>query len=144
MAWRACGDDKAFLDAHQPVDLTFKLGDLLLALGQGTRRIRNLIDRVHQTVNQQIRLKKRHSCVQVPWPLHGQRFTQSNIPRDWPGQTLHVGLYLLPNVRGRDRHALQCVRGYVREADPLFLTRRACSANGEQFIPVVRSLQAGL
>jgi hypothetical protein len=32
----------------------------------------------------------------------------------------------------------------VREADPLFLTRRACSANGEQFIPVVRSLQAGL
>jgi hypothetical protein len=58
LAWRACGDDEAFLDAHQPVYFTFKLGDLPLALGQGIRRIRNPVDLDHQTVNQHIRLKK--------------------------------------------------------------------------------------
>ena len=30
LAWRAGGDDKAFLDAHQPVYFTFELGDLPL------------------------------------------------------------------------------------------------------------------
>jgi hypothetical protein len=59
LAWRAGGDDKAFLDAHQPVYLTFKLGDLPLALGQRTRRIRDPIDLGHQPFNQHIRLKKR-------------------------------------------------------------------------------------
>jgi hypothetical protein len=55
-AWRAGGDDNGLLAALEAVDLLFEFGDLLLSLGQGTRRIRNLIDRNHQTVNQQIRL----------------------------------------------------------------------------------------
>ena len=48
------------IGALQPVNLTFESSDLLLSLGQGTWRICNLIDRDHQTVNQQIRLKKGH------------------------------------------------------------------------------------
>jgi len=58
LAWRTGGDDKAFLDAHQPVYFTFKLGDLPLALGQRTRRVRDSIDLGHQPFNQRLRLKK--------------------------------------------------------------------------------------
>ena len=43
LAWRAGGDDKAFLDAHQPVYFTFELGDLPLVLGQRTRRVRDMV-----------------------------------------------------------------------------------------------------
>src|SRR5262245_61852344 len=52
LAWRAGGDDNGLLSALKPVDLTFEFGDLLLSLGQGTRRIRDPIDLDHQTVNQ--------------------------------------------------------------------------------------------
>jgi hypothetical protein len=52
LAWRAGGDDKAFLDAHQPVYFTFKLDDLPLALGQRTRRVRDSIDLAPQPFNQ--------------------------------------------------------------------------------------------
>jgi hypothetical protein len=58
LAWRASGDDKAFLDAHQPVYFTFMISDLPLALGQRTRRVRDSIDLGHQPFNQHPRLKE--------------------------------------------------------------------------------------
>ena len=60
LTWRTCGDDNGLLSALVPVDLTFEFGDLLLALGQGTWRIRDPIDLGHQPFNQHIRLKKGH------------------------------------------------------------------------------------
>jgi hypothetical protein len=59
-AWRAGGNDNGLLGALQPVDLLFEFGDPLLALDQGTRRIRDPIDLGHQPFKQHIRLKKRH------------------------------------------------------------------------------------
>jgi hypothetical protein len=41
LAWRTCRDDNGLLSALKPVDLPFEFGDLLLALGQGTRRLRD-------------------------------------------------------------------------------------------------------
>jgi hypothetical protein len=58
--WRTGSDDNGLLGALELVDLTFEFGDLLLSLGQGTRRICDPIDLGHQTVNQHIRLKKGH------------------------------------------------------------------------------------
>jgi hypothetical protein len=49
-AWRAGSDHNGLFGALQPVDLIFKLGNLLLSLGQRTRRIRNAINLGHQTV----------------------------------------------------------------------------------------------
>jgi hypothetical protein len=40
LAWRTGGDDDGLLSALQPIDFLFEFGDLPLALGQGTRRIR--------------------------------------------------------------------------------------------------------
>jgi hypothetical protein len=62
------------------------VGDPLLAVGWGTRRIRNSIDLGHQPFNQHIRLKKGHQCVQTRRPLHGERFIKSDAAHDWPGQ----------------------------------------------------------
>jgi hypothetical protein len=45
--WCASSDDNGLLGAAEPIDLPFELGDLLLSLGQGTRRIRDPIDLGH-------------------------------------------------------------------------------------------------
>jgi hypothetical protein len=52
LAWRTGGDDDGLLGALEPINLLFELGDLLLSLGQGTRRICDPIDLGRQTVNQ--------------------------------------------------------------------------------------------
>jgi hypothetical protein len=44
LTWRIRVDDDGFLRALEPVVLLFELGDLLLPLGLGTRRIRDRID----------------------------------------------------------------------------------------------------
>ena len=59
-AGRTGGDDDGLLSALHPVDFLFEFGDPLLALGQGTRRIRDPLDLGHQPFNQHIRLKKGH------------------------------------------------------------------------------------
>jgi hypothetical protein len=57
-AWRTCGHDNGLLGALEPVDLIFKFGDLPLALGQGTWRIRNPIDLGQQPLSQHVRLNE--------------------------------------------------------------------------------------
>src|SRR5262245_22411855 len=39
-------------------------------------------------------------------PLDGEWLIGSNATHNWPAQPLHIGLYLIPNVRSRNRHAL--------------------------------------
>jgi hypothetical protein len=60
LAWRTGGNDNGLLGALQPVDLLFELGDPLLALRQGARRIRDPIYLGHEPLNQNHRLKKGH------------------------------------------------------------------------------------
>ena len=85
----------------------FEFGDLLLALRQGARRIRDPIYLGHEPLNQNLRLKKGHEYVQLSRPLHGEHFTRINAANDWPGQTPHVRLHFLPDVGRGDGHALQ-------------------------------------
>ena len=65
-------DDDGFLGALQPVDLLFEFGDPLLSLRRWIRRIRNLIDREHQTVNQHI-LEARRAHPVAPGGSLGRR-----------------------------------------------------------------------
>jgi hypothetical protein len=50
-AWHTCGHNNGLLGALQPVDLLFELGDPLLALRQGARRIRDPIYLGHEPLN---------------------------------------------------------------------------------------------
>ena len=111
-------DDDGLLGALQPVDLTFEFGDLLLSFGQGIRRIRDPIYLGHEPLNQNLRLKKGHEYVQLLRPPHGEHFTRINAANDWPGQTPHLRLHFLPDVRRGDGHALQHRYGLLQFLDP--------------------------
>jgi hypothetical protein len=63
LAWRTGGNDNGLLGALQPVDLLFELGDPLLALRQGARRVRDPVYLGHEPLNQNLRLKKSHQYV---------------------------------------------------------------------------------
>ena len=62
----------------QPIYFTFKLGDLPLALGQRTRRVRDTVDLAYQPFSQHVRLNQGQQCVQPRRPLHCDRFTRTN------------------------------------------------------------------
>src|SRR5262245_34305274 len=67
LAWRTCGHNNGLFAALKAINLSFGLGDPLLTLSKGKRRVRHPINLDHQPLNQRVRL------------IEGQQFVEMGI-----------------------------------------------------------------